>query len=331
MDTESMVCPPTWPERQLVTVRELAGLSWPWYHRAVRDPRRAIAWRQMLDEGGFAAVWGLTTAERRHPCYNFSTWCPTSWHGPVWPFETSKVATALIHALHDRQQQTALRRYASVGRADFARLLATFAKMHTRGAARGVSPGAPFVGESFHGDDGYWLTRELLFQRRAGDKRRGDHYLHSSYADLVLGGLVGIHIAYAQTAADVASPSSSTIARKGGANHDRVTKAADHQVDLEAMPYSKRSPTYLVVDPLFEPSQLSWFVATAIRVHNREVAISWDDGTKARRRRRANASAQPATHNADDAHDVPDGLAVWVDGELVAHTLELERLQIRLK
>ena len=51
--------------------------------------------------------------------------------------------------------------------------------VHTRGAARGVPPGEPFVGESFHGADGYWLTRELLHQRRQGDRLRGDHQSHT--------------------------------------------------------------------------------------------------------------------------------------------------------
>ena len=71
-------------------------------------------------------------------------------------------------------------RYAQhVGPADFASFLATYARMHTRGAARGVPPGEPFVGESFHGADGYWLTRELLHQRRQGDRLRGDHQSHT--------------------------------------------------------------------------------------------------------------------------------------------------------
>ena len=58
---------------------------------------------------------------------------------------------------------------------------ADYARMHTRGRAREVAEGEPFVGESFHPEGGYWLTRELLYQRRQGDRKRGDHYLHSSY------------------------------------------------------------------------------------------------------------------------------------------------------
>ena len=109
--------------------------------------------------------------------------------------------------------------------AQFHELLAGYARMHVRGAAEGVAAGEAFVGEvlitksvllvrkllvvveqlssllyrvltyqSFHGDDGYWLTRRLMHQRRHGDRNRGDHYFHSSFADLVLSGLVGIDV-----------------------------------------------------------------------------------------------------------------------------------------
>ena len=173
-------CPPQWDEGELVTVRELAGLSWPWYHRAAKA-EHAIAWRQIIDASGFAAPWGLTTAERRHPCFNFSTWCPTSWHGPIWPFETSKLGTALMHALQDPIHRIALWEHAGVGKRDFLHTLTTYARMMTRGRAQGVTAGDPFVGESFHPDDGYWLTRELLHQRRAGDRDRGDHCASANF------------------------------------------------------------------------------------------------------------------------------------------------------
>ena len=217
------------------------GLSWPFYHRAA-TPKHAVAWRQIRQRDGFRAAWGLRTAERRHPCYNFSTWCPTSWHGPIWPFETSKLATGLIHALHDPELRAALREHARVTPADLFDVLADYARMHTRGRAREVAAGEPFVGESFHPDDGYWLTRELLYQRRQGDRKRGDHYLHSSYVDLVLGGLCGLHVAL-----DAASTTAT-----------------------------------LVVEPLFEPSrQIDHFTVAGVRVHGHEVDVAFDtDGRR---------------------------------------------------
>ena len=36
----------------------------------------ARAWRALNDPDGFDAAWGPRTAERRHPCYNFTRWSP---------------------------------------------------------------------------------------------------------------------------------------------------------------------------------------------------------------------------------------------------------------
>jgi hypothetical protein len=256
---ETSACPPNWQRGELVSVRELAALSWPWYHRGAL-PEHAVAWRQLTDPAGLAAKWGVRTAERRHRCYNFSTWCVTSWHGPVWPFESSKLATALVTALHDPAHRAALQDLAAIGPADFFRLLATYAKMHAHGAAREVPSGTPFVGESFHPDSGFWLTRELMFQRGQSDKRRGDHYLHSSYADLVLGGLVGLHVVRADADADL----------PGSARRHPGAKA-----------YPRPPSTMLVVEPLFGADQLAWFAALSVRVRGRDVSVAYDrDGSK---------------------------------------------------
>ena len=114
----------------------------------------------------------------------------TSWHAPVWPFESSKLLTGLAKALAGPHAAAAARHGATP--AAFADHLRTYARMHTRGAAEDVAAGVPFVGESFHPDDGFWLTRRLMFQRKMHEeKRRGDHYFHSTFVDNVLSGLVG--------------------------------------------------------------------------------------------------------------------------------------------
>ena len=111
----------------------------------------------------FLLRWGFTTAERRHRCYNFSTDCVTSWHAPVWPFEISKLGTAMIGAMRGTHAAAVS---AHLRPAQFHALLAGYARMHVHGAAEDVPAGEPFVGESFHGDDGYWLTRRLMHQLR---------------------------------------------------------------------------------------------------------------------------------------------------------------------
>ena len=49
----------------LRNVRELLGYT-PWMFD-LPDPQYAVAWKQLTDPKGFAAPWGLTTAEQRHP------------------------------------------------------------------------------------------------------------------------------------------------------------------------------------------------------------------------------------------------------------------------
>lgn len=295
---EAMECPPRWKEGELVRARELSGLSWPWYHR-LAAPEHAVAWSQLRAAGGFAGAWGLTTVERRHPCYNFSTSCVTSWNGPVWPFESAKLLTGLAHALHELTHARALEASADVGKAAFADALMVFGRMHTRGRAAGVASGEPFVGESFHPDDGYWLTRELLHRCHAADRNRGAHYLHSSFADLVLGGLVGIHVELGDEIAKAEA------AEAGRSAEDEYGAGGEGPKQLGPM------AAQLVVDPLFEPSQLPWLHVAGVLVRGREVAVVYDrDGTRFGKGK---------------------GLAVWLDGALVAQARAPRRVVVPLK
>ena len=50
-------------------------------------------WAQLVDPDGFAGPWGLRTAERRSPCYNYSYAHHDCWNGPSWPYETARVLT----------------------------------------------------------------------------------------------------------------------------------------------------------------------------------------------------------------------------------------------
>lgn len=290
-----------------------------------------VAFRQLRDADGFAATWGATTAERRHRCYNFSTWCQTSWHGPVWPFESAKLGTALIAVLQDAKHRE---RYApSVGVSDFGSFLRTYSRMHTRGRAREVPAGEPFVGESFHGDDGYWLSRELMYQRKQGDRKRGDHCeqrqahtsrvcrptttrtdrshipsilaassdFHSSFCDLVLSGLVGLRVLLP------ASADSSTSAVAAAVEVERTWRDSGNEGDTQVVT--------LVVDPLVEPSSpeaVTYFFASAVHIQGVQVAVAYD-GTATGARRYG-----------------IDGLAVWVNGVMVAHAPNLRRIFVRL-
>ena len=70
-DTD-VTCPPRWPVNQPVGVRELLAFT-PWYFNLpVPAEREASMFPQLSDYNGFAADWGLRTAEHRSPCYNYS-------------------------------------------------------------------------------------------------------------------------------------------------------------------------------------------------------------------------------------------------------------------
>ena len=170
------------------------------YFRAVpseRHARYSPAFRQLEDADGFGATWGPRTTERRSKCYNFTNGAQCNWNAPSWPFETAKAGSALIHLLHDYPAQR------DAGIATFDRLLRQYARAHTRTVADGLAP--PHVDEDLHPDDGYWIVRRKLHGTkpwpntgglggpRDPQRDRGTHYFHSSYVDLVLSGLVGVH------------------------------------------------------------------------------------------------------------------------------------------
>lgn len=234
-------CPPErgWAPYRRVSVRELMGLSSPWYFQAAPDDdaalvrKHAVAFAQLDDPAGFGARWGPRTTERRSDCYNFSNSAQCNWNGGSWPFETAKVGTALINLLQAYPPQP------TVGKAAFEKLLATFARAHTRSHAEGLKP--PHVDEDLHPDDGYWITRRKLHgispwpktgglgNRNGRDplRGRGTHYFHSTFNDLVLSGLVGV-------------------------------RALD---------------THLELSPL---TGVAWFCVTRLRLRAVEVSIVWD-------------------------------------------------------
>jgi hypothetical protein len=79
-----------------VAVRELLGLI-PFFFSSADDGDDSLlsqtaamqyesAWEALFDDDGFAAPWGLRTAERRSACYNYSWDHGDCWNGPSWPY-----------------------------------------------------------------------------------------------------------------------------------------------------------------------------------------------------------------------------------------------------
>jgi hypothetical protein len=171
---------------------------------------------QLVERDGFAGAWGLTTAERRHTCYNYSwdkacgrsshmSTCGNStgkhgsnrntWNANSWPFESSRVIAALARVLHTRAYASAVAVDKSVSVESYYALLLQFARQHTRTYAVDENPGQDArIGENMHPDLGYWNTRNWRAQGGAaiGAAYRGNDYFHSSFIDLVINGLVGL-------------------------------------------------------------------------------------------------------------------------------------------
>jgi hypothetical protein len=157
-----------WKNGPLSDAREAIGFI-PWYF-ALPDRGYEEAWKQLIDPEGFWAPIGLTTAERRHPRFRtHGTGHSCEWDGAVWPFATSQTLTALANVLNDYPQS-------HVTRADYLKALQAYARSHQL-------EGQAYIGEYMDERTGRWLRNDL---------ERGRHYNHSTFCDLIIGGLVGL-------------------------------------------------------------------------------------------------------------------------------------------
>ncbi|MCI2416086.1 discoidin domain-containing protein [Saccharopolyspora sp. K220] len=157
------------PGRALLVDREQIGFV-PWMF-GLAGPEHAAAWRQLDDPQGFAADFGPTSVERRSLWFmhEANQGC-CRWDGPSWPYATSQTLTALADLLIDYPPQP------HVDAADYIRLLRTYARTQHR-------DGQPYVAEAHDPDAPVWI-----YDARA----HSEDYNHSTFADLVLSGLLGL-------------------------------------------------------------------------------------------------------------------------------------------
>lgn len=186
--------PPEYRERPLPgreevspdrAARELIGFL-PWYFGlpgADIDPAPAVA--QLADPEGFAGPFGLRTVEHRHPRYGFEVASTLPrflcrWNGPSWPFATSQTLTALARIARARRDPA--------DGALFLELLRQYAASHLD------ADGDYWLDEDLDPDTGAWLARDW---RRRNDPDKalvGRDYNHSTFADLVFAGLLGVDV-----------------------------------------------------------------------------------------------------------------------------------------
>ncbi len=135
------------------------------------EPSQSVAWKQIKEDGGFRAPWGLTTAERRHAKFRSHGTGSCEWDGAIWPFATSQTLTGLANVLRGPPQQY-------VSRRDFFNEMLKYARSQQQ-------DGKPYIGEYLDESTGHWLI--------TGPKaERSRFYNHSTFCDLVISGLVGL-------------------------------------------------------------------------------------------------------------------------------------------
>ena len=152
-----------------IQVREEIGFI-PWYFQLPETGRGyEIAWNQFTDERGLKAPWGITTAERRHPQVRAHGTGTCEWDGAVWPFATSQTLTALANLLNGGPQTAATN-------GDWFDAFLTYTRSQ-------FYDGLPYIGEYLDETTGVWLK---------GRDPRSFYYNHSTYADLLITGLIGL-------------------------------------------------------------------------------------------------------------------------------------------
>jgi hypothetical protein len=142
----------------------------PWMFSLPDDDKRfSIAWQQLTNTQGFSAPFGITTAERRHPQFRSHGVGHCEWDGAVWPFATSQTLDALANFLRNYKQDI-------VAKENYFDALLTY--VHSQHA-----DGKPYIGEYLDEKTGRWIN---------GKTGRSRYYNHSTFADLVIGGIVGL-------------------------------------------------------------------------------------------------------------------------------------------
>jgi hypothetical protein len=149
-------------------VREQLGFI-PWMFGLADEKKFSLAWSQLTDAKGFNAPFGITTAERRHPQFRSHGVGTCEWDGAVWPFATSQTLYALANVLRDYKQTVVTSQNC------FDTFLTYVHSQH--------ADGKPYIGEYLDEVTGDWIN---------GKGGRSRYYNHSTFADLLITGVIGL-------------------------------------------------------------------------------------------------------------------------------------------
>jgi hypothetical protein len=154
---------------KIADVREELGFI-PWmFELPAPDYGYEAAWTQLNDLKGFSAPYGITTAERRSPFFRTHGYGHCEWDGAVWPFATSQTLDGLANVLRDYSQN-------SITPRDYYDAFLTYVQSQH-------ADGKPYIGEYLDETTGQWIN---------GKAGRSRYYNHSTFADLLITGVVGL-------------------------------------------------------------------------------------------------------------------------------------------
>jgi hypothetical protein len=157
---------------QLSDAREALGFI-PWmFGLPDFQPAYAAAFAQLADPRGFSAPFGITTAERRHPRFRSHGIGTCEWDGAIWPFATSQTLSAFANYLCSESNPSSNHQLSTINY--FSAFLTYTRSQHANDQ--------PFIGEYLDETTGDWINRN----------GRSAYYNHSTYADLLITGIVGL-------------------------------------------------------------------------------------------------------------------------------------------
>lgn len=161
--------------------RELAGII-PWYFNLPPDIEKYnAAWEHMIDSNDLLGPYGFRTNEPSYEYYFkqfvfFEGKPGSQWNGPSWPYQSSQALTAMANVLNNYHQDV-------VSASDYVKLLRLYTRQHIlpNGKINLVENYDPNKGEPIVYY--YW----------------SNHYLHSSYNNLIISGLCGVRASESDT------------------------------------------------------------------------------------------------------------------------------------
>ncbi len=154
--------------------RELAGMA-PWYFNLPADnDKYTLAWKHVLDTTQLLGKYGFRTNEPSYEYYFkqfiwFEGKRGSQWNGPSWPYQSSQALTSMANVLNNYHQHV-------VSNSDYLHVLRLFTRQHY------LPDGKINLVENYDPNLGgpivyyYW----------------SNHYLHSTYNNLVISGLCGV-------------------------------------------------------------------------------------------------------------------------------------------